>query len=388
MPERLWTPRQQPEVQDVFLPPSPEEEAAELEKLLAEQRKTRIEAAVRAELEKREVKRLANAAETKDTRRPVRRSLTEELALPDDPEIYAISRLLPIGGNALFAGRYKAGKTTFNANLLRSWADGVPFLGQFQCKPEEDKPVVTIFNYEMSEGQFRRWLRRFRIENLDRIHVVHLRGVSLPLALPEIREEVVSWLKEANTGLWIVDPASRAMTGLGDGSDNADVNVFTAYLDEIKMQAGVRDMVVNIHMGHAASQDKDAERALGAQAWSAWADALWHVTKDKDDLRWFHAYGRDVDVEKMLVRYDDETMSVDLVNTDQEIVRRRQIREAVTQVVRENPGCTQRTIRDHAPALCGGARVRDIRDAVEDMGRQGLLRITPGPNRSNLHYLP
>jgi len=375
--QRLWTPRG-PDP-DEFLPPSPEE--------LAEQAKAnRIAQLVRAELEKREAKRLANAREAGDIRKPVRRWLTDELALPDPEELYAVSRLLPMGGNALFAGRYKVGKTTFNANLLKAWVDGIPFLGEFECNPPEDRPVVTIFNYEMSEAQFRRWLRRFGIVNQHLIHVVHLRGISLPLGLPEIQAEVAGWLQEANTGLWIVDPASRAMAGMGDGSDNKDVNEFTAILDEIKLHAGVRDLVLNVHMSHAASQDKDAERALGAQAWSAWADSLWHVTKDTDGLRWFHAYGRDVDLDKMLVRYNEETMDVTLVDTDPNTIKRQQLEKAILTVVAENPGASGRVIRDHVPAMCGGARTIEITRGVADLVKRGDIQARTGPKNAILHY--
>lgn len=378
MTERLWTPR--PADPEEFLPPSPEE--------LAEQAKAnRIAQLVRAELEKREAHRLANAREAGDARKPVRRRLDEELALPDSEEEYSIKQLLTLGGNALFAGRYKVGKTTFNANLLKAWVDGVPFLGEFECSPPEDKPVVTIFNYEMSEGQFRRWLRRFSITNQHNIHVVHLRGISLPLGLPEIRKEVAGWLREANTGLWIVDPASRAMAGMGDGSDNKDVNEFTAVLDEIKTEAGVRDLVLNVHMSHSASQDKDAERALGAQAWSAWADALWHVTKDSDGLRWFHAYGRDVEVDKMLVRYDEETMNVELVDTNPDMIKRGRLEAAVLEVVRENPGASGRVIRDHVPARCGGARTAEITRVLDQLVKQGRISTRSGPKNAVLHHL-
>jgi hypothetical protein len=276
------------------------------------------------ELLKREIRRMADALERQDDRRPVRRSLTEELALPDEEQLYAINGLLPLGGNALFAGRYKAGKTTFNGQLLKAWADaehGAKYLGEFECYPDPERPVVTIFNYEMSEAQFRRWLRRVGIRNTHNVNVVHLRGLSLPLALPAVREEVAGWLRESNTGLWIVDPASRAMAGMGDGSDNKDVNLFVGWLDEIKAMAGVRDLVLNIHMGHAAAQDKSAERALGAQAWSAWADALWFLTLEEKGgvkSRWFSADGRDVSLDKMLVSYQAEDMSVALVDIDPE----------------------------------------------------------------------
>jgi hypothetical protein len=342
---------------------------------------------VQKELERRKVKRLADAEEVKSREAPIRRSLSEELELPDEEQIYAIDTLLPVEGNAVFAGRYKAGKTTFNGNLLKSWVDGVPFLGRFQCTPDPERPVVTMFNYEMSEGQFRRWMRQQRIQNTHNVEVVHLRGLSLPMGLPSVREEIAGWLKERNTGLWIVDPASRAMAGLGDGNDNRDVNEFTMHLDEIKHMAGVRDLVLNVHMSHSASQDKDAERALGAQAWSAWGDALWMLTRDKDDNRWFHAYGRDVDEGKMLVAYNADDRSINLVDTDPDRVKRDAVAVAVLRAVQENPGINKRSLRDQTHGLVDCSN-KEIDDALIKVLRSGEVVTTNGTNRQVHHWLP
>lgn len=348
----------------------------------ADRRRAELLREAEYQLFKREARRLADSLERKDDRRPVRRSLAEELALPDEEQQYAIDGILPLGGNALFAGRYKAGKTTFNGQLLRAWADGVPFLGKFACHPDQDHPVVTIFNYEMSDGQFRRWLRRVGIINVANVHVVHLRGLSLPLALPDVREEVASWLRDANTGLWIVDPASRAMAGLGDGSDNADVSLFLSWIDEIKATAGVRDHVMNIHMGHSSAVEKQAERAIGAQAWSAWADALWYLTKDKDECRWFHAEGRDVSVDKLLVSYQAEDMSVALVDVDPETQKRNELERRILDVIRNQPGCSVRAIR----SVVGG-RPADTQEMLDKLCREAVITTRPGARRSIEHYL-
>ena len=350
------------------------------------ERSSRVDERTRIELEIRESRRAADAYEMRNNRKPVRCSLTDELALPDDDEVYAIDRLLPIGGNALFAGRYKAGKTTFNANLLRAWADDEPFLGHFRCHPQEDRPVATIFNYEMTRGQFRRWMRRFNIRNQYKINAVHLRGVSLPLGLPEVREEVAGWLRDANTGLWVIDPASRAMAGMGDSNSNTDVSAFTMWIDEIKEDAGVRDLVMNIHMPHT-NKEQPVERAIGAQAWSAWGDALWMLSMDESNGRWFHAFGRDVDTDKMLVNYDTESMNVQLINTDPESMKRDRIDQSIIKAIGLNPGLNKRSLRLQLEGLHLKARHGDIDMAVEKLTRQGEIVVRPGPNRQVLHFL-
>lgn len=320
--------------------------------------------------------------ERQDHRTPVWRTLAEELGLPDEEQLYAIDRILPLGGNALFAGMYKTGKTTFNGQLLKAWADGVPFLGEFEVYPDPDRPVVTIFNYEMSEAQFRRWLRRVGINNMERVHVVHLRGLTLPLALPDVRQELSRRLADVGTGLWIVDPASRAFTGAGDVNSNSDVATWLGHLDEVKLEAGIRDLVLNIHMGHAAKTDRDAERALGAQAWAAWADALWFLTKDKDNCRWFSADGRDVDVDKMLVSYQAEDMSVALVDTDPETQQRSQLERKVIEVIRNEPGIGMTRIRESI-----GGRNNDIIDVIDKLIRDDVVGTRPGARRKTEHYL-
>lgn len=348
------------------------------------QHSTSVRERMRIELEVREARRLADAHETQNSRKPIRSPLVDELLLPDEDQLYAIDRLLPVGGNAVFAGRYKAGKTTFNANLLRAWADDVPFLGHFRCHPPEDRPVVTIFNYEMTREQFRRWMRRFNIQNTHNVYGVHLRGTSLPLALPEVRREVAGWLRDAGTGLWVVDPASRAMVGM-DGDKNAEVNVFTSWLDEIKNEAGVRDLVMNVHMPHNAKEN-EAERALGAQAWSAWGDALWMLTMDKDNCRWFHALGRDVEEEKMLVNYNAENMDVSLIDTDPATMKRDSIETAVLKVVAQNPGINKRGLRDHARTFVN-VRLTDIDQTVDQLVRENKILTSPGPNKQVFHDL-
>lgn len=169
---------------------------------------------------------------------------------------------------------------------------------------------------------------------------------------------------------------------MGDGSDNKDVNLFVGYLDEIKLAAGVRDMVLNIHMGHASANDKDAERAIGAQAWSAWADALWFLNKDKDNCRWFSADGRDVAVDKMLVNYQAEDMSIALVDTDPETQKLSMLERKVVEVVRNEPGIGSTRIREAV-----GGRNNDVNDVLEALIRDRTIGTRPGARRKVEHYL-
>ncbi len=359
--------------------------------IAADAHEKRVREGAEYELFKREVRRTADALERKDDRKPVRRSLREQLQQPLNPLLYAIDQLLPMSGNALFAGQYKAGKTTFNGQLLKAWADaelGAKFLGEFACHPDPERPNVSIFNYEMSEDQFQRWLARVGIVNDDRVMITHLRGLTMPLSLPDVRDEMVSILQEDQSSLWIVDPASRAMAGFGDVNSNTDVANWLGWLDEIKARAGVRDLVLNIHMGHAAAQDHTAERAIGAQAWSAWADALWMLNKVVDkggnETRWFRANGRDVEYAKKRVMYEARDMSVALVEADPERHAEIELRNAIIRVIQQNPGINTREIREQAVAL-HKARVTDYDQMAETLVREELVRVIP-KGKAKCHY--
>lgn len=363
-----------------------------VEALIAEdRRRNQLMELAEHTLFKREATRLADALERKDDRKPVWRTLTEQLQQPLNPELYSIDKLLPLGGNALFAGRYKAGKTTFNGQLLKAWADGTDFLGQFKCHPDVDRPRVTIFNYEMSEDQMQRWLAKVGINNTDNVNVVHLRGLTVPLALPEVRDELAAQLADAGTGLWVVDPASRAFSGSGDVNSNADVATWLGWLDEVKLKAGIRDLVLNIHMGHAASnKDAAAERAIGAQAWSAWADALWYLNFDKDNNRQFWANGRDVELEKQYVHYDESTMGVILLPNAPTTAQAadEMMRGQIIVVVQNNDGISQAAIIRELRSMGGKGKTDEIKETIQDLVDEGyLVQQGGGRGKATTHHI-
>lgn len=378
----------------MFQQPSPTEDPdGELEaRLEADRRHDRLVELAEYEVFKREARRLADALEKKDDRKPEWLSLTEQLSRPLNEQVFSIDELLPLGGNALFAGRYKAGKTTFNGQLLKAWADGEPFLGMFDIAPDPDRPNVTIFNYEMSEDQFHRWLKQAGIVNTDKVNIVHLRGMYLPLELHEVRVELARRLADARTGLWIVDPASRAFGG--DVTSNGEVTAWLAHLDEVKLNGNVRDLVLNIHMPHAANANsrEAQERAIGAQAWSAWADALWFLNFDKEHNRQFWASGRDVEFDKRYVHYDESNRSVmllpDAPRHDDPDVLDDQMRGNVIRVIENNDGISQAGIHRELRALGLGGRTEAMREAVQSLiDEEYVVLGGGGRGKATSHHL-
>lgn len=232
-------------------------------------------------------------------------TLRDELAEPDEEEVYAIEGLAPEGGNVLIPALRKTGKTILVMNLAKALVDGQPFLGTFAVR--EIQGSLAFLNYELSASMFRRWARAIGFKNPERVRPLHLRGQSLPFWLPETRDATVEWLRGIDAESAIIDPAGRASHGLVlNDNDNAQVRDFCAAVDAIKEAAGLREVYVPIHMGWQP-QPEGQERTRGASEWEGWMDAGWYYTADEDGARFLRAYGRDVEVEAFALTFDPHT---------------------------------------------------------------------------------
>lgn len=306
-------------------------------------------------------------------------TLKDELAQADQAPQWRVKGLLGLGHNAIPVARRKAGKTTLIGNLVRSVVDGEPFLGRFDVTPIEGS--VAIFNYEVDELQYRRWLRETRIVHADRVHVLHLRGKALPLSDVRIRKWVINWLKERDVTMWLPDPYSRAYVGcVENGNDEAQVGRFLDILDVIKAEAGVSELVMPTHTPKAKTESGD-ETAIGSQRLEAWPDSMWYLTKDqKSGLRFLRAEGRDIDVAEEQLTYNEATRSLILGGWDRNTTVKRLDADLVVSYVTENPGCTQNAIQDNFP----GWDARKTKAAVHAAGRR--INVQLGRNRAKLHY--
>ena len=261
------------------------------------------------------------------------RTLTDELKLPVEDVKWTIKDVFPTGANVTLTAQYKAGKTTLINSLARSLADGTQFLNYF-AQPEH-KGRVVIFNYEVSENQYRRWMNDVSIENSDKITLVHLRGKRLPLIVQRVEDLVVSILKDLDAQTWILDPFARAFTGCGDENSNSDVGVFLDTLDVIKDRAGVSNLVLPIHTGRA--QENGVDRARGATRLDDWADVRWLLKKTQDG-RFFSADGRDVLQEEQQLTFDEATRSLTLGGADSYTAKKRNNEDIWLDAVLANPG--------------------------------------------------
>ena len=269
------------------------------------------------------------------------RSLTDELKLPIEEVKWTIKDVFPTGANVTLTAQYKAGKTTLINSLAKSLADGEKFLNYFD-QPDH-KGRIVIFNYEVSENQYRRWMNDVAIESSDKITLVHLRGKRLPLIVPRVEDLVVGILKDLDAQTWILDPFARAFTGCGDENSNSDVGLFLDTLDVIKDRAGVSNLVLPIHTGRA--QENGVDRARGATRLDDWADVRWLLKKTQDG-RFFSADGRDVLQEEQMLTFDETTRSLTLGGVDSRMAKKRGLEDMWIDVVAANPGLSTSQLSD------------------------------------------
>jgi len=261
---------------------------------------TKRVAAIRADRAAREQLATESAAQLEI---PPIESLADILGRPRRRERYAIDRLNPVGGNVLFAGPAKAGKTVLVLNLIRSLADGVPFLGQFGVAALDSGERVAQIDVELPEAVSDEWLDDIGIERVHAVCRQLLRGrvSSFDVLDPAGRARWALQLRRARVTVAILDCLTPVMSALGVDPNTEARRVLDAF-DELKAEAGIRELYVIHHFGHGP------ERARGDSSLLGWPDALWKIVRNEgDETRYFTAEGRNVDVPEIALSYDPDT---------------------------------------------------------------------------------
>jgi hypothetical protein len=202
-----------------------------------------------------------------------------------------ITGLMGARHNVSLTAQYKTGKTTLGLNVVRALVDDEPFLGQPTRLPKGAR--VTWLNGEMDADDFvHDYAAPLDIRNAARIHVMHLRGLRVPLLSDVGAEWMINELRRNDTGVWLVDSWRRLLAWNGIAEiDNAGIEQLTVRIDEIKKEAGVAAFVALVHTGRAA-QEEGAERARGGTALDDWVDQRWLLTRGEGGVRFFYADGR------------------------------------------------------------------------------------------------
>ena len=310
-------------------------------------------------------------------------SLTDFLAVEDELAQYRVDGVWPVGGRVVLAAQYKAGKTTLRNNLLRSLVDGVSFLGEFRVEPFEG--TVVLIDNELDERMLRRWLRDQGIKNTDRVHVLSLRGRvgSFDLLDDQVRARFANMIRDVNGAVILFDCLRPVLDALGLSEDK-DAGRFLVAFDALLAESGASEAVVIHHMGHSG------ERSRGDTRLRDWPDVEWQLIRETtggeqaaEARRFFKAYGRDVNVPEGLLEYDEETRRVTLTGGSRRQTAADKLIPAVLGYLDTHPGVSQRTIeeglKEHARA--------DVRAAIKQGERQGLVRTAPGPKNATNHWV-
>ena len=301
-------------------------------------------------------------------------SARDELDLPDEETAWLVEDLFPTGANILLTAAYKSGKTTLVNNLVKSLVDEESFLNRFNVAQHDGR--VVVFNYEVEARQYRHWVRDMNITNLDKITLVHLRGLRMPVSVEHVEDKIVDMLTELDCQTWIVDPFARAFVGSGEENSNSDVGRFLDTLDVIKERAGVKNLVLPAHTGRA--QEHGIERARGATRLDDHADVRWLLTKQDSGDRFFSASGRDVELEEQLLSFDTETRKMSIARaTTRKAHSRERIEQRIVDYLRANPATKSSELERSV-----GGNAADFRNAREQLLREGLIRYDDlGPTK-------
>lgn len=341
----------------------------------------------RMERLRRQVKRAVDAEEAlADWQEPPSHlHMGLELDLEERPIVWTVEDLHERGTNTLLVAGYKTGKTVLALNLLKSLADNEPFLG-FKSALPDDGRRVAFWNYELTEDQARRWVRELGVEHPERISHLPLRGYRMPLQTDQIVEWAVRWLDARDVKVWVIDPFAEAFDG--DENDNSEVRVWLQNLNEIKRRAGVEDVWLVVHSGHA-EQEEGRERARGASRLEGWKDVGWYYAKhpDNDGLRFLRAFGRDVSVSNFAVRMDPRTRGLSRDSTSEGMTRDQVVADSkarkVAEIVARHPGINATALRRQLGKGTNEAK-DDWIELAEDMGL--IRREVGGPGKPTLHF--
>lgn len=309
-------------------------------------------------------------------------TLTEFLSVPDTEAQYRISELLPIGGRAIVAAQYKAGKTTLVDNLVRALADNTLFLNAFRVCPTH----VALLDTEMDERQMRRWLRQQQIQNPAEVLVKPLRGrvSAFNILDPELLAMWSEWLRGYDV---VVLDCLRPVLDALSLSEDHDAGRFLVAFDELLNRCGASEAVIVDHMGHNGDRTRGDSRKLD------WPDVTWRIVRDKDvetpddpsAERYFSAYGRDVDVTKGRLEYNSATRQLTYTGLPPAFAKAESLVPNVIQLLTKRPGLTAKEI-DTALAPFG-TRQR-IRDAVATTVANGDVLIDEeGKSHAKKHFL-
>ncbi|WP_168209211.1 AAA family ATPase [Agromyces intestinalis] len=309
----------------------------------------------------------------------VKVSLREALERPREVKPALIESLQMQGHKAFLTAQFKAGKTTLAGNVVRSMADGEPFLNRFEVF--DLRGNVGVFDYELTEDDALDLYGSLGLRRAERVFMQSLRGTGFTLANEHHRDLAVNWLIEHDVQYWVVDPFGRALRGFGSENDNDDVRVFLDTLDRIVTEASLLGVLMPVHTGRA-QHEIGAEHGRGATVVDDDADARWILTKDTTGRRFFRAEGRNgVGLDEVSLEFDPSTSQLWTGDLSRAESAGERFVGLVLNHIEHNPGVSLRELKKDIE----GAD-KNIAAAVKLAIRRGFVRMEQD-GQAHRHYI-
>lgn len=294
---------------------------------------------------------------------------------------FYIDGLFVRGHVVTLAGQKKVGKSTLVGNLMKSLADGEPFLNKFEVR-RSLAGRVGVWNCEMEAQDFVEYLTRMQIRSDDRIVMGNLRDYRVNLMTDVGMQWTISWLLSREVEIWMPDPWSKMCAWAGvDENDNSQVKQLLNRIDEIKRLAGLGGIFMPVHPPRAANgQDGADVRGRGASALDEWPDELWMYLRD-EDIRTLKVEGRGVLLEDTVLDFDHGTGLLRVNGSTRRQVKNDGAKDKVLEYIRANPGTKSSAIYD---AL--GLQTAAASKAILGLETDGLIERVPGEKGAKLCY--
>lgn len=292
------------------------------------------------------------------------------------PVEYAVEPIAAVGQNITITGQYKAGKTMFAINLIRSLVDADPFLGRFKVPEIPIDYRVGFWSLEMSGTDLDSYVDPIGIRAEYRLVVMSGRGYGVNIMTEVGKAWAVNWLNRYEVVTWVIDSHARLcrMSGI-DENENGPVLDLLHRLDEIKEASGVGELFYLAHTGRA-EQAEGRERARGATVLDDWADARWVLTRE-GATRFIAVEGRTVtDLEPSSLLYDVDTGRMTMGGRDKYGARTDGLVDLIHTLVMAEPGLLNtRAMIKKVREKAGTAGQNQIVDALAEAEECNFIRV-------------
>jgi hypothetical protein len=250
--------------------------------------------------------------------------------------------------------------------------------------------MVAILDMELDRRMLRRWLRDQAIGKRDQVMAESFRGRAhlFDVLDDKRRQKWARLLAGYGVQVLILDPLGALLDAYGrDENSNSDVGPVLQALDALKAEAGVQELLITHHMGHAN------ERSRGASKLRGWPDAEWFLVREKapngeepppDAARFFLAEGRDVMVPESQISYDPASRRLTVAGGNRVQHQATKYGPKLLEIIEQTPGLSQSAIVDAAMGL--GIAKHPATNALHKLIRDGLVRTDKGPNNAKIHH--